>query len=197
MPEPVVIVIALVGLIMLGLAFSAINLLQSAGRIVALSLFMFVTILLIQRFLPGTITTSVDRGISEAERNLPLFGGERSAFSDYVDSIVFGNRLQAGWQDFSESLAAPGRAEASAELPLRTGDELPARSLTRPAPVGSVPTSSSPVGSTPTRPAPVVGRVPPPRVTRRVDPNAPTTEPLPGESMTGDIPPRRPVSGMW
>ena len=58
MPEQLVILIAIAGIVIVGLAFTSIDLIKDAGKLIGLGLLAFLAVLLLNRTMPSSTTTS-------------------------------------------------------------------------------------------------------------------------------------------
>jgi hypothetical protein len=168
MPEPVTIILSLLGISLVGLAFTALRLIKNITQLVATSLLIFFAILLANRSFNPRFddlaifssnrqpTIQPDRpfispsDLQDYRRSgqdlLTGFSKNVGNFSDSLDAFVYGPQAKVGWQTLPEKLSAD-------ELK-RIPNQASNRSINAPS---SRPTPSSTPNSTPnstTRPAP-------------------------------------------
>ncbi|MBW4516200.1 MAG: hypothetical protein KME11_13380 [Timaviella obliquedivisa GSE-PSE-MK23-08B] len=128
MPEPVTIILSLLGISVVGLAFTALRLIKNVTQFVAISLLIFFAILLANRSLnprfddlaifspdrqPGVQTDRPSispRDVQDYRRLgqdlVARFSKNVGNFSDSLDAFVYGPQAKIGWQTLPEKLAA-------------------------------------------------------------------------------------------
>ena len=71
MPEQLVILIAIAGIVIVGLAFTSIDLIKDAGKLIGLGLLAFLAVLLLNRTMPSSTTTATYSSSPTAPGNYP------------------------------------------------------------------------------------------------------------------------------
>ena len=157
MPELVTIILSLLGISVVGLAFTALRLIKNVTQFVAISILIFFAILLANRslnprfddlaiFAPNRQPTAqIDRpsvkpisppNLQDYRRSsqdlLAGFSKNVGNFSDSLDAFVYGPQAKVGWQTLPEKL--------SAEELKRIPNQASQRSLSAPT---STPTSTT------------------------------------------------------
>jgi hypothetical protein len=168
MPEPLTIILSLLGISFVGLAFAALSLIKNVARFIAISLLIFFAILLANRsFNPrfGDLAIfSPDRQPSVQTDRPPLdlpniedyrrssrdwasgFFKNVGNFSDSLDAVVYGPQAKIGWQMLPEKLYAQQLKEIPNQASQRP---ISAPSSRQPIPS---PTTSTPRPATAQRP---------------------------------------------
>lgn len=128
MPEPVTIILSLLGISAVGLAFTALRLIKNVTQFVAISLLIFFAILLANRsFNPGfgdlaifspnrqpsiqtdrpSISSPTLDDYRRSSQDLRAgFSKNVGNFSDSLDAFVYGPQAKIGWQKLPEKLSA-------------------------------------------------------------------------------------------
>lgn len=165
MPEPITVILSLLGISVVGLAFTALRLIKNVTQFVAISLLVFFAILLANRSLNPRFedlaifspnrqpTAQTDRPsinspkLQDYQRSsqdlVAGFSKNVGNFSDSLDAFVYGAQAKVGWQTLPEKL--------SAEELKRTSSQASQRSILAPS---SQQTATSPATTSPARPTP-------------------------------------------
>ena len=167
MPEPVTIILSLLGIAVVGLAFTALRLIKNVIQFVAVSLLIFFAILLANRSLNPRFddlaifspnrqpTVQADRpsinspspeDYRRSSRDIVTgFSKNVGNFSDSLDAFVYGPQAKIGWQTLPEKLFA--------EELKRNSNSASQRSIVAPGSRQTTTSTAPPATSTP-RPTP-------------------------------------------
>lgn len=169
MPELVTVIFSLLGISVVGLAFTALRLIKNVTQFVAISLLIFFAILLANRSLNPRFedlaifspnrrpTVQLDRpsipspSLQDYRRSgqdlVTGLSKNVGNFSDSLDAFVYGPQAKMGWQTLPEKLSA-------GELK-RTSNQASQRAIIAPGSrQGTTSTPTSPARPTPVRPTP-------------------------------------------
>jgi hypothetical protein len=170
MPDQLVVLIAVIGIVIVGFAFTAIDLVKDAGRLIGLGLLVFLVVLLLNRALPQTATIDPSSPYSPAPSypsspNQPTsppfsFDAAYNGFSNFIrsalrgiDEFVYGNPYSVGQQPAPDSQPAESVPPEDQGYQIRP-DGVPSRvsTLVEPEPATGAPTTAAPASTSRRRP---------------------------------------------
>ncbi len=120
MPEWLVIVVAILGIIVIGLLFTAIDLVRNFARIVFVGIFVFLLVLLANRLFSSDFASSPNGGFSLPPRSGDFDVNVSESLRDIgrqVDEFVFGSVEELEEPGADPSTGAAGRGDLLYVLP--------------------------------------------------------------------------------